>query len=72
MAKIKVTPWQPKITEPIDTKPIYHLGNATAVRILATLSELRGRWSSTLGKLSSPVRQDLGQGGGKRATRFGW
>ena len=51
---------------------LHHLGDALAARLLAELPELRGRRRSPLGELPSPVRGDLGQGGGERATRFGW
>ena len=52
--------------------PIHYLGNALAARVLTELMELRGKWWSTRGELSSPVREDLGHGGRERATRFGW
>ena len=59
MTRIKVTPWRPKITEAAEIKPTRRYitwDNAATVRIFAKLSELCGRWWSSLAKLSSPVR----------------
>ena len=74
MTRIKVTSLQPKITEPgeIKSRPtVHHFGNVAAVRILAKMSKLPGRSWSSLGKLSSLVREDLGQGRGERVASLG-